>query len=232
MIFSAVSLSTGKTAVRTFKTLTSFLDLSSQANLGTQGRFVATTPQTFGLFVGLLAVHGTLNVSSATPLRSTRPCADLARSQQSFGTRILAKVTQTFVFVNLGTAFAIIIALLITTKDKHNASYTFTHSENGSGWSSQGLTFLLGLLSVQWTMTDYDATAHISEEVKKASIAAPVAIFVAVIGTGAVGWVYNIVYVICSGDFAQYDGSVYAPALVRFRRRRFPLRSPNSRMLS
>jgi len=33
-------------------------------------------------------------------------------------------------------------------------------------------------------MTDYDAAAHISEEVKKASIAAPVAIFVAVIGTG------------------------------------------------
>jgi hypothetical protein len=38
------------------------------------------------------------------------------------------------------------------------------------------------------TMTDYDATAHISEEVKKASIAAPVAIFVAVLGTGIVGW--------------------------------------------
>jgi hypothetical protein len=33
-------------------------------------------------------------------------------------------------------------------------------------------------------MTDYDAAAHISEEVKKAAIAAPVAIFVAVIGTG------------------------------------------------
>lgn len=33
-------------------------------------------------------------------------------------------------------------------------------------------------------MTDYDAAAHISEEVKKAAIAAPVAIFVAVLGTG------------------------------------------------
>lgn len=63
-------------------------------------------------------------------------------------------------------------------------------------------------------MTDYDATAHISEEVKKASIAAPVAIFVAVLGTGAVGWVYNIVYVLCSGDISQYDGSIYAPAAI------------------
>jgi len=92
------------------------------------------------------------------------------------------------------------------------AAYTFTKNINGSGWNSQGLTFLLGLLSVvsvegveenndckranlsfvfrlqQWTMTDYDATAHISEEVKRAQIAAPTAIFVAVIGTGIVGW--------------------------------------------
>lgn len=63
-------------------------------------------------------------------------------------------------------------------------------------------------------MTDYDATAHISEEVKKASIAAPVAIFVAVLGTGAVGWVYNIVYVLCSGDITRFDGAIYAPAQV------------------
>lgn len=65
-------------------------------------------------------------------------------------------------------------------------------------------------------MTDYDATAHISEgkfscstgprrtltvaaEVKRAAIAAPVAIFVAVIGTGLLGWILNIVLVLCSG---------------------------------
>lgn len=65
-------------------------------------------------------------------------------------------------------------------------------------------------------MTDYDATAHICEEVQRASYAAPVGIFIAVLGTGAVGWVYNIVYVLCSGpDMAVYDGSIYAPAQVR-----------------
>jgi amino acid transporter len=49
-------------------------------------------------------------------------------------------------------------------------------------------------------MTDYDATAHISEEVKRAAIAAPVAIFVAVAGTGLFGFVLNIVLVMCSGN--------------------------------
>jgi hypothetical protein len=34
------------------------------------------------------------------------------------------------------------------------------------------------------TLADYDAAAHISEEVHRAAIAAPVAIFVAVLNTG------------------------------------------------
>jgi hypothetical protein len=42
------------------------------------------------------------------------------------------------------------------------------------------LTWHCDLSSVQWTMTDYDASAHICEEVRRASIAAPVAIFIAV----------------------------------------------------
>jgi hypothetical protein len=39
-----------------------------------------------------------------------------------------------------------------------------------------------------------------SEEVKRAAFAAPVAIFVAVIGTGILGWLLNIVLILCSGS--------------------------------
>jgi len=65
---------------------------------------------------------------------------------------------------------------------------------------------LLGLLSVQWTMTDYDATAHISEEVRRAAYAAPSAIFIAVIGTGLFGWLFNIVLILCSGPLEDLPG--------------------------
>ena len=37
------------------------------------------------------------------------------------------------------------------------------------------------------------------EEVRRAAFAAPVAIFVAVIGTGILGWLLNIVLILCSG---------------------------------
>lgn len=109
--------------------------------------------------------------------------------------------------------------------------------QNQSGWQSDGFALLLGLLSVQWTMTDYDATAHISEEVEKASIRAPVAVVIAVFGTGICGWIYNIVrcsclppllrhtsltrltlrqvYVLCSGPLDELPGlSGYSAATI------------------
>ncbi|GAA5947955.1 hypothetical protein JCM10213_007664 [Rhodosporidiobolus nylandii] len=168
-------------------------------SLSTGGSFVANAWQTYLLYLGLLVIHGLLN---------------------SVGTRLLASMTRTFVFCNLGTVIAVIIALLIKTDNKNTASFTFTHFVNNSGWSSDGLTFLLGLLSVQWTMTDYDATCHISEEVKRAQFAAPAAIWIAVLGTGIAGWIYNITFVLCSGDMADtqdYGVSGYAPAEIIWR---------------
>ncbi|KAG0142125.1 hypothetical protein CROQUDRAFT_50725 [Cronartium quercuum f. sp. fusiforme G11] len=141
---------------------------------GGNEKFVASRAQVVGLFIGLLVAHGLLN---------------------SLATRSLAQITKSFVFINLAGTLSIIIGLLITTPDKHPPAYIFTTVVNQTGWKSDGLAFLLGLLSVQWTMTDYDATAHISEEVKRAAIAAPVAIFVAVAGTGLFGWILNIILV-------------------------------------
>ncbi|KAL8292062.1 hypothetical protein RQP46_001528 [Phenoliferia psychrophenolica] len=164
------------------------------ATISTDGDYVAQNGHIVGTFIAILCIHGLLN---------------------SCGTKLLAMVTQTFVFVNLGSVAAIIIALLVTTKEKHTGTYVFTQIDNNTGWSSDGLAFLFGLLSVQWTMTDYDATAHICEEVKRASIAAPVAIAVAVIGTGTIGFFYNMVYVFCSGDIANLPGpSGYSAATI------------------
>ncbi|KAJ7353377.1 amino acid permease [Mycena albidolilacea] len=151
--------------------------------VGKDGDFVVTPGKTVGLFAGLLVVHGLLN---------------------SVSTKYLARFTQYFVFVNLGATALIIITLLATTprSEMHPASYVFGSAGlvNATGGWNTGLAFLFGLLSVQWTMTDYDATAHVAEEVKRAAYAAPAAIFIAVIGTGLIGWLLNIVLVLCSGD--------------------------------
>lgn len=49
-------------------------------------------------------------------------------------------------------------------------------------------------------MTDYDATAHIAEEIKNPAIKAPNAIISALGTTYVLGWVLNIVMVICMGS--------------------------------
>ncbi|GAA5987357.1 hypothetical protein JCM10908_001925 [Rhodotorula pacifica] len=156
------------------------------ASISTDGSYVASAGHVMAVYVALLIIHGLLN---------------------SVGTKIIAAITRVFVFINLGTVVAVVIALGVTCKDKHPASYVFTEVIDQSGWNSKGFSVLLGLLSVCWTMTDYDATAHISEEVQKASIRAPVAIVIAVAGTGIFGWVYNIMYVLCSGPIDELPGS-------------------------
>lgn len=151
--------------------------------------FLTASGKTVGLFAGLLIVHGVLN---------------------SFATRHLAFITRGFVFVNLGTTILIIIVLLATTPraEMHPAPYVFGGQGiiNQTGGWNNGIAFLFGLLSVQWTMTDYDATAHISEEVRRAAYAAPSAIFIAVIGTGSLGWILNVVLVLCSGPIDELPG--------------------------
>ncbi|EPQ29553.1 uncharacterized protein PFL1_02772 [Pseudozyma flocculosa PF-1] len=160
----------------------------------TNGRFVATTGATVGLYIGLLFLHGVINC---------------------LGTKTLAKLTSSYVIVNLGITFIIIIVVLAKTPldQMHSASYTFTEVSDGSGWGNNGLAFLFGLYCVQFVMTDYDATAHISEEVSRAAIAAPVAIVVAVAGTGSIGWVLNIVMVIVSGDVRDQDALTWPGGL-------------------
>ena len=49
-------------------------------------------------------------------------------------------------------------------------------------------------------MTDYDATAHIAEEIKNPAIKAPAAIISALGTTYVLGWCLNIVMVICMGN--------------------------------
>ena len=48
-------------------------------------------------------------------------------------------------------------------------------------------------------MTDYDATAHIAEEIKDPAIKAPTAIAAALGTTYVLGWILNIVFAITAG---------------------------------
>lgn len=69
-----------------------------------------------------------------------------------------------FHVVVLVTCAIAILAKTAGTEWRNDATYVFTDVSSVSGWSPTGWSFLFGFLSVSWTMTDYDATAHITEE--------------------------------------------------------------------
>lgn len=105
--------------------------------------YAITTNTTIGVMAALTVLTGVVN---------------------SLSTYWMEKMTKTYVIFHILVLVSCSIALLVMTKDKHDAKYVFTNVESSSGWNPLGFSFLFGFLSVSWTMTDYDATAHITEE--------------------------------------------------------------------
>ncbi|POS83144.1 hypothetical protein EPUL_005231 [Erysiphe pulchra] len=125
----------------------------------------------------------------------------------SLSTYWMEKMTKIYVIFHMCVLFSCAILLLVQTKDKHTAEYVFTHTESKTGWTPPGLSFLFGFLSVSWTMTDYDATAHIAEEIDEPEVKAPWAISLAMLFTYLAGFFFNIVLCFCMGDPSEILGS-------------------------
>lgn len=119
----------------------------------------------------------------------------------SLTTKSLHKIILWFAPINILASISICIALLVLTPNKQSAKWVFSEVTDGSGWGSRGFSFLLGFLSVAWTMTDYDGTTHMSEETHDAAIRGPLAIRLAILVSGVVGWMLTITFCFCMSDF-------------------------------
>lgn len=150
--------------------------------MGKDFNYTVTTNTTVGVMAAMTVMTGAVN---------------------SLSTYWIEKVTKTYIIFHVCILISSSIALLVLTKDKHSAEYVFTHTESSSGWSPIGFSFIFGFLSVSWTMTDYDATAHITEEINNPEIKAPWAISMAMLFTYLGGFLFNIVLCFCMGDPAS-----------------------------
>ncbi|KAF2993128.1 hypothetical protein E8E13_000325 [Curvularia kusanoi] len=119
----------------------------------------------------------------------------------SFPTEWLHRIILWFAPINIIASICICIALLVLTPNKQSASWVFLTVTDGSGWGSKGFSFLLGFLSVAWTMTDYDGTTHMSEETHDAAIRGPVAIRTAILVSGVTGWMLTVTFCFCMSDY-------------------------------
>ncbi|KAJ5108471.1 hypothetical protein N7456_005146 [Penicillium angulare] len=127
----------------------------------------------------------------------------------SLPSKYLSKSIQWFAPVNILGSIAICIVILVFTDNKLPAAEVFGHVQDTSGWNNAGFSFLIGYLCVAWSFTDYDATAHMSEEIQNAAISGPIAIIQSLLITWILGLLLSISYGFCSADPSSLSNSQF-----------------------
>ncbi|KAJ6594170.1 amino acid/polyamine transporter I [Mycena capillaripes] len=150
------------------------------ANIGTDGQFVATTAQLYGVYSAILVSHAIM---------------------ASLATKVIARVQHFYVFLNIALFLVVIIALPVAAPKElqNSASFAFGHFENTSGWTD-GYAFIMSFLAPAWTVAGFDTSVHISEEARNAPRAVPFAILSATILSSILGWIVNIVLALYIGN--------------------------------
>ena len=150
-------------------------------------------PEVFGVFVVLLGVHALINIYSS---------------------HLVALLNSVSVWWHV-VGVAIVIAILVFVPDHHqSAKFVFTQKFNNSGWLGGSVSgffwiFILtqGFLLTMYTQTGYDASAHISEETRSASLGAAKGVWRAVFWSGVIGWFVLLALTFAATDVKAIDGS-------------------------
>ncbi|GHG36673.1 MULTISPECIES: amino acid permease [Amycolatopsis] len=156
--------------------LNAFLDL--------QWGFTATPGHTILLLAIILVVHGLLN---------------------TFGVRLVAILNNVSVWWHLVGVLVIVSVLAFVPAKHQEAGFVFGQFVNQTGWTSPVYVFALGLLLAQYTLTGYDASAHMTEETKNAAKAGPRGIVTSILVSLVAGWILLIGLTFAIQD---YDGAV------------------------
>jgi amino acid transporter len=126
--------------------------------------------EVFWVFVLILALHAAINIYSS---------------------HLVALFSNISVFWHV-IGVAIIIAILVFVPDRHqSADFVFTERINNSGFPiSMYWWYILptGFLLTMYTITGYDASAHVAEETHEAEQAAAKGVWQSVASSALIGW--------------------------------------------
>ncbi|EAT79626.1 hypothetical protein HBI56_150380 [Parastagonospora nodorum] len=108
--------------------------------------------------------------------------------------------------------FLTIIIVFWVLSPRNSAEVTFTQFTNSGGWSSMGLTLMVGQLSAIYACICSDSAAHMSEEIKDAGKTVPKAMIGAYLMNGSLGIIFLVSYMFMVTDVeaALNDASGYA----------------------
>ncbi|MCJ1485518.1 hypothetical protein MMC06_005692 [Schaereria dolodes] len=93
--------------------------------------------------------------------------------------------------------FLVIVIVLWVLAPRQSAKNVFTQFTNGGGWSSMGVSLMIGQISAIYGSICSDCTAHMAEEVKDAGRNVPNAMVWSYVLNGFMGLIIVITYLFC-----------------------------------
>jgi amino acid transporter len=173
--------------------LNTFIDLFSDSYAGS---FLGgnTLYQQFFWFIALMAVVTAINI---------------------FSSHLLAVINNVSVWWHVVGAAIVVLVLIFGPKSHQSLSFVFTDRINNSGFgdgTTGGLTFWLyvlplGFLLTQYTITGYDASAHLSEETQSAANGAARGIWRSIFYSAIGGWILLLSFVFAATDVDKINAA-------------------------
>jgi amino acid transporter len=185
-----------------------FMNLTLNALLGSEV-WAGTLTQAFYLFIAILAVHALMNI---------------------YGARIIDQLQNVSVWWHVIGASAVVLILVLVPEKHQSVQFVFTEHFNRSGFNdgnASGIPFWfyvlpLGFLLTQYTITGFDACAHVSEETRGASTAAAKGLWKSIFYSAIGGWILLLAFLFAATDVdavnaaGGFSGAIFASALTPF----------------
>jgi amino acid transporter len=144
-----------------------------------------------------------------------------------FSSHLLAVLNNISVWWHVAGAAAVVLILVLLPHKHASVSSVFTHTVNNTGifgGSTSGIGYLLLVLPIsailtQYTITGYDASAHLSEETRSAANAAAKGIWQSIFYSAIGGWILLLAFLFAVQDEAAVTkggggvGVIFAQAL-------------------
>lgn len=129
----------------------------------------------------------------------------------TFGVHLLKYINNLSIWWHaLGTT-ALVIAVLAKAPTHQSGKFVFTQFVDGTGWAAQagnGYVICIGILIAQYTLTGFDASAHMTEETNNAATAGSWGIIMSIGVSAVLGW-FLILGLLFS--IQDYDTTVGSP---------------------
>ncbi|KAJ7203783.1 APC amino acid permease [Mycena pura] len=133
--------------------------------------FVPSAKTTIGIYAAVLAAQGTIN---------------------TFGVHILHYLNNISIWWHGIGTFSLVVAILAKAPTHQSGTFVFkTFLDGTGGWgdrASHAYVVVIGILMSQYTITGFDASAHMTEETKNAAMAGSLGIIIAIGVSAFLGW--------------------------------------------